>query len=316
MSGPALHVLLAQPRGFCAGVVRAIDTVEALLSRHGPPFYVHHQIVHNPHVIADFEARGVVFVEAVDAVPPGAMLVISAHGAARSVFAAARARAVTVIDATCPLVTKVHSEVAHHSVRRNRHILLIGHRGHAETIGTAGHASGPVTLIETVADAESLPVDEAMSYAAATQTTLSLDESARIMAVLRRRIPGLVEPRTADICYATTNRQLAVKALAAQCDAIVVVGGANSANSRELVATARAAGCTRTWFVSRGRDADPTDFHGLAKLGITSGASTPEPLVEELLELLRDHYDLTVEDVRVAHETEHYRLPVLDRAGA
>lgn len=314
MSKPALHVLLANPRGFCAGVVRAIDTVEALLARHGPPLYVHHDIVHNSHVVAGLEARGVVFVDSVDDVPSAARLVISAHGAPPAVFGNARRRGLVVVDGTCPLVTKVHREVAIHSSRQNRHILLIGHRDHVEMIGTAGHVDGPVTLIQSIADAEALVVDPGISYAAATQTTLSVDDTKGILTVLRRRIPALIEPRKSDICYATTNRQQAVKAIAARCDGLVIVGGANSSNSRQLVAAAVAAGCPRTWFVSRGNEADLTAFDQLAILGISSGASTPEPLVAELIAALHRRFDLSIEEVRVASETVQYRLPALGPA--
>jgi 4-hydroxy-3-methylbut-2-enyl diphosphate reductase len=313
---PAKHdllVILAKPRGFCAGVERALETVAALLDRYGPPLYVHHQIVHNPHVVSELTRQGVIFVEGVQEVPVGVRLVISAHGASPVVFDETRKRMLHVIDATCPLVTKVHNEVASHS-RHGHHVLLIGHGNHVETLGTAGHAHGDLTLIETQLDAERFAPEAGKTYATAMQTTLSLDDTDEIMRILRQRIPGLIEPARADICYATTNRQTAVKAIAARCDGMIVIGGANSSNSMRLVETARAAGCMRSWFVSRGVELDPRALAGLRTIGVSSGASTPESLVQELLDALERYYSVTYEEVSVAREDEHFRLPPIPGA--
>jgi 4-hydroxy-3-methylbut-2-enyl diphosphate reductase len=313
MSPPVLNVLLASPRGFCAGVVRALDTVEALLAAHGPPLHVHHDIVHNPHVVRELEGRGVVFVEDPRDVPEGAVMLVSAHGAAPQVFGAARARALHVIDATCPLVTKVHREVQHH-VRRGRRVVLIGHRGHAETIGTSGHAGADVMVVETTAEAEALALDPAKPHAYATQTTLSPDDTAAVVAVLERRLPDLATPPRADICYATENRQAAVRAIAPRVEAFAIVGGANSSNSRALAELARRQGCPVVLFAARGRDIDIDALAGCRILGISSGASTPELFVTELLERLGERYTLSVEMVEAARETAHFNLPPLERA--
>jgi 4-hydroxy-3-methylbut-2-enyl diphosphate reductase len=315
MSPPVLNVLLASPRGFCAGVVRALDTVEALLRAHGPPLHVHHDIVHNPHVVRELEARGVVFVDDPGEVPEGAIMLVSAHGAAPRVFAAARARALNLIDATCPLVTKVHREVQHH-VRRGRRVVLIGHRGHAETIGTAGHAGAGVQVVETAAEAEALPLDPAAPHAYATQTTLSPADTAEIVAVLERRLPDLAPPPSADICYATENRQAAVQAIAPRVEAMAIVGGANSSNSCALAELARRQGCRTVLFAARGRDIDIDALAGCRTLGISSGASTPEPFVDELLERLAARFTLSVETVHAAHETAFFNLPPLARTQA
>ena len=310
MSKPRLRVLLASPRGFCAGVARAVETVDAALRLFGPPIYVHHEIVHNPHVVAGFRGRGVIFVASSDEVPPGGRMIVSAHGAPPEVFSKARSREVRVVDATCPLVTKVHREVAHH-VCRGRRVIIIGHKDHPEIIGTAAYAEGAMVVVESVTDAKSLSVDPMLQYAYATQTTLAADETAEIVATLRRRIPGLIGPPRGDICYATTNRQAAMRAIAARCDGVVVVGGANSSNSQRLVEVARAAGCPRLWFVSRGVELDIGQLNGFEILGISSGASTSATLVDELLERLESHFSLTVEIVTTAIEDEHYNLPTL-----
>lgn len=312
MTPPALDVLLASPRGFCAGVVRALDTVEALLAAHGPPLFVHHDIVHNPHVVRGLEARGVVFVEDPDDVPEGAVMLVSAHGASPRVFAAARARALHVVDATCPLVTKVHREVQHH-VRRGRRIVLIGHRGHAETIGTTGHAGADVQVVETVAEAEAVALDAARPHAYATQTTLSPEDTAAIIATLEKRLPDLAAPPRADICYATENRQAAVRAIAPQVDAFAIVGGANSSNSRALAELARRQGCPIVLFAARGQEIDIDALEGCRRLGISSGASTPDLYVAELLERLGARFTLSVTAMEAARETAHFNLPPLDR---
>lgn len=310
MEKPRLRILLASPRGSCAGVVRAIGTVEAALELFGPPIFVHHEIVHNPHVVEGFRARGVVFVESPDEVPAGGRMIISAHGAPPATFARSAQRGVRVVDATCPLVTKIHREVGHH-IRRGHKVILIGHRGHPEIVGTLGHCEGEAMLVETLADAEAVSAAPGDRYAYATQTTLGVSETEEIVAALRARISDLVEPQHCDICYATTNRQAAVQAIARRCDGIVVVGGANSSNSQRLVEVAKASGCDRTWFVSRGRDAPLEEFEGLGTLGISSGASTPADLVDELLDALDRHFLATVETVTAAREDEHYKLPSL-----
>ena len=306
-----LRILLASPRGFCAGVVRALDTVECALAEFGAPLYVHHEIVHNPHVVADLAARGVIFVETIESVPPGSRLIVSAHGAAPSVFDAARARDLRLVDATCPLVTKVHNEVAHH-VSKDRKVILIGHRGHAEIVGTGGHAGERAHVVETIGEAEAMPIDAGRFYAYATQTTLAVDEASEIVEALRRRIPDLIDPLHADICYATTNRQSAVREIASRCEALIIIGGANSSNSRRLVETAQRAGCGRTWFVSRGSEFDIADIEGIGVLGISSGASTPEPLVTELIDALGARYDIVLETIEASIESEHYKLPSLN----
>lgn len=313
MTLPVLNVLLASPRGFCAGVVRALDTVEAVLAAQGPPLYVHHDIVHNPYVVRALEGRGVVFVEDPRDVPEGAVMLVSAHGAAPRVFGEARARRLHVIDATCPLVTKVHREVQHH-VRRGRRVVLIGHRGHAETIGTSGHAGADVEVVETIEEAEALSLDPARPHAYATQTTLSPDDTAAVVAVLERRLPDLAAPPRADICYATENRQAAVRAIAPRVEAFAIVGGANSSNSRALAELARRQGCPIVLFAARGRDIDIDALAGCRSLGISSGASTPEMFVNELLERLGDRYTLSVDMVEAARETAHFNLPPLERA--
>lgn len=306
----SLRVLLASPRGFCAGVARAIEIVDKALERFGPPIYVHHEIVHNPHILDDFRARGVIFVDHPDEVPTGGRMIVSAHGAPPATFERSRTRGLRLVDATCPLVTKVHREVSHY-VRRGRRVILIGHRGHAEVIGTSGHAGEEFDLVETADDARTLPIRPGVDYAYATQTTLSVEDTADVVGVLRERIPGIAEPLRSDICYATTNRQAAVRTIAPRCDGMVIVGGSNSSNSRRLVDAARAAGCPRTWFVSRGADAPLAEFDALKTLGISSGASTPERLVNELVKALERRFTVDVETVSVTTEEEQYKLPSL-----
>jgi 4-hydroxy-3-methylbut-2-enyl diphosphate reductase len=311
---PPLTVRLAGPRGFCAGVDRAIKIVEEALRRFGPPVYVRHEIVHNRFVVESLEAKGAVFVEALDEVPSRdhrehVPVVFSAHGVPKAVPAEAEARGLWQLDATCPLVTKVHREAEKHFAQ-GRHLILIGHAGHPEVEGTMGQLPpGAVTLVEDVGDARTLPVPEGVPLAYITQTTLSVDDTAEIVAALRERFPGIEGPRREDICYATTNRQAAVKAIAPGADMVIVIGAPNSSNSLRLVEVASRSGCPRAILVQRARELDLGALEGVSVLGLTAGASAPEALVEELIEHLRTRFAVTVEEVRVAEEDIVFRLP-------
>ncbi|MBL8691255.1 MAG: 4-hydroxy-3-methylbut-2-enyl diphosphate reductase [Rhodospirillaceae bacterium] len=305
----ALTVLLASPRGFCAGVDRAIQVVEACISKYGRPVYVRHEIVHNRFVVESLEAKGAIFVDELDQVPDGKPVVFSAHGVPKSVPAEADRRHLVSVDATCPLVTKVHNEAERHH-RDGRHVVLIGHEGHPEVIGTLGQLpEGTMTLVETVADAErvEVPTPELLAYT--TQTTLSVDETAEIVEVLKRRFPKIAGPRKEDICYATTNRQAAVKAIAPKADAVLVIGAPNSSNSRRLVEVALAAGCPKAKLLQRASELDWTWLDGVSRLGISAGASAPELLVEELIDTLRTRRRVEIENVTVAEEDVSFRLP-------
>jgi 4-hydroxy-3-methylbut-2-enyl diphosphate reductase len=306
---PQLKLLLAAPRGFCAGVVRAIRIVEEALRQHGAPVYVRHEIVHNKFVVDDLKRKGAVFVEELAEVPAGKHPVIfSAHGVPKSVPEVARERGFFHIDATCPLVTKVHIE-AERQYRAGNEIILIGHNGHPEVIGTMGQLpEGAVRLIESVADAESfIPVNpERLAYT--TQTTLSVDDTRAIVAVLQRRFPGIRGPQKDDICYATSNRQEAVKQIAAKCDFLIVVGSPNSSNSQRLVETAQRAGCARAFLVQRGEEIDLDQMAGARTVGLTAGASAPEILVEEMIERLRCRFSVTVEAMQ-GEENVSFKLP-------
>ncbi len=306
---PALSVLLASPRGFCAGVDRAILIVEKALARFGAPVYVRHEIVHNRYVVEGLERKGAVFVEELDEVPDCAPVIFSAHGVPKSVPEAALRRNMLYLDATCPLVSKVHREAEHHH-EDGRQIVLIGHAGHPEVIGTMGQLPpGAVLLVENVVDVERLAVADAAHLAYITQTTLSVDDTAAIVAALQRRFPAIVGPRKEDICYATTNRQSAVKAIARQTDAILVVGAPNSSNSMRLVEVARSAGCPRALLIQRASDVAWDDLAGVRRLGITAGASAPEVLVAELIAALRMRFEVTMEEVHVVDEDVHFNLP-------
>ncbi len=316
---PPLLVLRAAPRGFCAGVDRAIQIVELALAKYGRPVYVRHEIVHNKFVVENLKAKGAVFVEELDEIPDTAQPVIfSAHGVAKSVPAAARFRNLHYIDATCPLVTKVHRE-AERQHASGRHVILIGHDGHPEVIGTTGQLpAGAVTLVETVEDVARLaPADPAM-LAYATQTTLSVDDTADIIAGLRARFPAIAGPNKEDICYATTNRQAAVKAIAARCDALIVVGAPNSSNSQRLVEVARREGCALSFLAQRAGDLDldALSAAGIRTVGITAGASAPEELVVEILDALATRYTLRLEDIVTAHENIAFNVPRELRAAA
>jgi 4-hydroxy-3-methylbut-2-enyl diphosphate reductase len=306
---PRLNILLAGPRGFCAGVDRAIKIVEEAIRRYGAPVYVRHEIVHNRFVVESLERQGAVFVEELDEVPDDAPVVFSAHGVPKSVPAEANRRNLFYLDATCPLVSKVHREAEHH-FSRGRHILLIGHAGHPEVVGTMGQLpEGTVTLVEDADQARTIPVPADRPLAFITQTTLSVDDTADIVAALKERFPDIAAPAKEDICYATTNRQAAVKAIAGRAELMLVVGAPNSSNSLRLVEVAKRAGCPRALMVQRGHELDPAIADGLSTIGITAGASAPERLVEEVLARLSERFDLAIEEVVVAEERITFKLP-------
>ncbi|MCC6947794.1 MAG: 4-hydroxy-3-methylbut-2-enyl diphosphate reductase [Bradyrhizobiaceae bacterium] len=307
---PHLRILLCAPRGFCAGVVRAIDAVEQALEKYGPPVYVRHEIVHNKYVVESLRRKGAVFVEELDEVPDGDRPVIfSAHGVPKSVPDEAGRRQLFAIDATCPLVTKVHREAMVH-FKRGREIVLIGHRGHPEVIGTMGQLpKNAVTLIETAADARAFQPRDAEKLAYVTQTTLSIDDTAETVSILKERFPAIVGPHKEDICYATTNRQEAVKRVAPEVDALIVVGAPNSSNSQRLREVAERAGCRAAALVQRAEDIDWSRFGAIASLGITAGASAPEVLVEEIIDAFAARYEIEVETVFTAAESVFFPLP-------
>jgi 4-hydroxy-3-methylbut-2-en-1-yl diphosphate reductase len=306
---PPLTVLLAAPRGFCAGVDRAILIVEKALERFGAPVYVRHEIVHNRYVVENLEAKGAIFVDELADIPDDVPVVFSAHGVPKAVPEEARRRKLLYVDATCPLVSKVHREAEHH-FEAGRHIILIGHDGHPEVVGTMGQLpDGAVSLVEDVAQAETIAVPDPANVAFITQTTLSVDDTAAIVAVLQRRFPAMAGPRKEDICYATTNRQAAVKAIAALADALLVVGAPNSSNSMRLVEVAKVAGCGRAALVQRATDIDWPILAGVRRLGITAGASAPEVLVQEVIDACRARFDVHVEEVRVTDEDVHFNVP-------
>jgi 4-hydroxy-3-methylbut-2-en-1-yl diphosphate reductase len=310
MSKPPLTIYLAAPRGFCAGVVRAIDIVERALELYGKPVYVRHEIVHNKYVVEDLKAKGAIFVEELDEIPDGDWPVIfSAHGVPKAVPAAAASRKMFQIDATCPLVTKVHMEAQRHFTE-GFEIVLIGHQNHPEVIGTMGQLpEGAVVLVEDVAQAKALQVKDAEKLAYVTQTTLSVDDTRDVVTVLQRRFPSIRGPVKEDICYATTNRQDAVKAIAGQIDALVVVGAPNSSNSRRLVEVGEKAGCAKSFLVQRAVDLDWAQLSNIRRLGITAGASAPEVLVNEIVDAFRGRYELTVETVTLREEKVSFKLP-------
>jgi len=307
---PPLTILLAAPRGFCAGVVRAIDIVERALALYGAPVYVRHEIVHNKFVVDDLKAKGAIFVEELDDIPDGDRpVVFSAHGVPKSVPAAATARHMFQLDATCPLVTKVHMEAQRHYAE-GFEIILIGHKGHPEVIGTMGQLpEGAVRLIETVADAEALAVKDPQKLAYVTQTTLSVDDTKDVIAALQKRFPAIKGPYKEDICYATTNRQEAVKEIAGRVELLLVVGAPNSSNSRRLVEVGERHGTPRSMLVQRASELDWATLKGLSTIGITAGASAPELLVNEIIDAFRAHYDVTVETVTLREENVSFKLP-------
>ncbi len=305
-------VLLAVPRGYCAGVDRAVDAVELALAKHRKPVYVRKQIVHNKHVVADLESKGAIFVEEETEVPEGAVVVLSAHGVAPEVHANSRARGLTVIDATCPLVTKVHLE-AKRFAAEGATIILIGHAGHEEVVGTTGQAREHTILVQTPEEAETVEVPDPSHVSYLTQTTLSVDETNEIVEILRRRFPKIAAPPREDICYATTNRQDAVKKIAAEADVLLVIGSDNSSNSNRLVEVSRASG-TPAYLVDDETEVDPEWLASAEVVGLTSGASAPEWLVDRMLAFLREQGATEVEEVRVVEESLRFSLPIGLRA--
>lgn len=315
-SAPELEILLAGPRGFCAGVERAIRIVERALELNGPPVYVRHEIVHNRHVVAELEARGAIFVNELDEVPDGALVIFSAHGVPKRVPEEARRRRLVYADATCPLVSKVHREVERH-VAAGRTVLLVGHAGHPEVEGTMGQVpEGSVRLVETLADADTVDVPDPTRVAYATQTTLSVADTAEIVARLKQRFPLIEGPRREDICYATTNRQMAVAAVAAEADLVWVVGAPNSSNSLRLVEVARRAGCPRARLLQDADGIDWDELVGVRRLGLTAGASAPEHLVRGVIDRIRERFLVRLREVRLAEEDVVFRLPPIPRVAS
>lgn len=306
---PPLRILLCSPRGFCAGVVRAIDAVERALTVYGAPVYVRHEIVHNRYVVEALKAKGAIFVEELEEVPDTrAPVIFSAHGVPKSVSADAAGRSLLAIDATCPLVTKVHREAEIHH-RRGRRVLLVGHAGHPEVVGTMGQLpDGAVVLVESVADVEKLALDDGEPLAYVTQTTLSLDDLQEVIEALTKRFPAIVGPHKEDICYATTNRQAAVKHVAPLVDAVIVVGSPNSSNSQRLREVAERSGAPAQLVQGR-NEIDWSLFGDVRTLGITAGASAPEVLVEEIMGAFAERFDITVETVSAADENVSFPLP-------
>ncbi|WP_439136591.1 4-hydroxy-3-methylbut-2-enyl diphosphate reductase [Roseicyclus sp.] len=309
MTKPPLTIHLAAPRGFCAGVDRAIKIVEMALEKWGAPVYVRHEIVHNKYVVDDLRAKGAVFVEELDDCPLDRPVIFSAHGVPKSVPAAASARQMLFVDATCPLVSKVHIEAARHH-ENGLQMIMIGHEGHPETIGTMGQLpEGEVLLVETVEDVQRVDVRDPARLAFVTQTTLSVDDTADIVAALKARFPAIVGPHKEDICYATTNRQEAVKAMAPLCDAMLVVGAPNSSNSKRLVEVGARGGCGYAQLVQRATDIDWRALEGIRSLGITAGASAPEVLVNEVIDAFRERFAVTVQPVVTAEENVEFKVP-------
>jgi 4-hydroxy-3-methylbut-2-enyl diphosphate reductase len=300
-------VLLAAPRGWCAGVERAVETVERALAQHGPPIYVRKQIVHNAHVVEELSARGAVFVDDVDEIPEGALVVFSAHGIAPAVRRGAAARRLRTIDATCPLVTKVHAEARRYA-GAGYTVVLVGHEGHEEVEGTMGEAPDAIVLVESVADAENLEVADPERVAYVTQTTLSVDETREVVAALRRRFPALHGPQKEDICYATTNRQRAVKELLGRVQLLLVIGSANSSNSQRLVEVARAGGVA-AHLIENERELDERWLEGVETVGVTSGASAPESLVARVCDWFRAQGVDDIAELEGAQENVFFRLP-------
>ncbi|MES2435372.1 MAG: 4-hydroxy-3-methylbut-2-enyl diphosphate reductase [Pseudomonadota bacterium] len=309
MTLPPLTLYLAAPRGFCAGVDRAIKIVELALQKWGAPVYVRHEIVHNKFVVDALRAQGAVFVEELDDCPVDRPVIFSAHGVPKSVPLAADARRMIAVDATCPLVTKVHNEAQRH-FEAGLQMVMIGHDGHPETIGTMGQLpDGEVLLVETAEDVAGLAVRDAGRLAYITQTTLSVDDTAGIVAALQARFPAIVGPHKEDICYATTNRQAAVKAIAGKIDALLVIGAPNSSNSRRLVEVGRSAGCAYAQLVQRASEIDWRALEGIASVGVTAGASAPEVLVNEVIDAFRARFDTRVELVETAQENIEFKVP-------
>ncbi|WP_106746049.1 4-hydroxy-3-methylbut-2-enyl diphosphate reductase [Yoonia maritima] len=309
MNKPPLTLYLAAPRGFCAGVDRAIKIVEMAIEKWGAPVYVRHEIVHNKFVVDSLRDLGAVFVEELDECPDDRPVIFSAHGVPKAVPAAAAKREMIYVDATCPLVSKVHIEAQRHA-DNGLQMIMIGHAGHPETVGTMGQLpDGEVLLVETVEDVATVQVRDPEQLAFVTQTTLSVDDTIDIVAALNARFPKIVGPHKEDICYATTNRQESVKAIAPKCDAILVVGAPNSSNSKRLVEVGARAGCAYSQLVQRATDIDWRALDGIKTMGITAGASAPEVLINEVIDAFRDKYDVTVELVETAKENVEFKVP-------
>ncbi len=305
-----LTILLAAPRGFCAGVDRAIQIVELALAKYGAPVYVRHEIVHNRYVVDGLKAKGAVFVEELDEIPDdGRPVIFSAHGVPKTVPDTAKAREMFFIDATCPLVSKVHREAERH-FKNGRQIVLIGHNGHPEVIGTMGQLPpGAVVLIETVEDVAALGVADENNLAYCTQTTLSVDDTAAVVEALKQRFPHIEGPHKEDICYATTNRQAAVKAIAEKCEAFMVIGAPNSSNSNRLVEVAKNHGCDKALLVQRASDIDWQWFAGVKVLGLSAGASAPDVLIDEVIDAARARFNVKVEEIRIVDENVTFKVP-------
>ncbi|MFK7869691.1 MAG: 4-hydroxy-3-methylbut-2-enyl diphosphate reductase [Roseobacter sp.] len=309
MTKAPLTLYLAAPRGFCAGVDRAIKIVEMALDKWGAPVYVRHEIVHNKYVVDDLRDKGAVFVEELDDCPDDRPVIFSAHGVPKSVPSAAAARQMVYVDATCPLVSKVHIEAQRHS-DNGLQMIMIGHAGHPETVGTMGQLpEGEVLLVETPEDVETIDVRDPAKLAYVTQTTLSVDDTAEVVRALKTRFPSIVGPHKEDICYATTNRQEAVKAMAPKCDAILVVGAPNSSNSKRLVEVGARAGCAYAQLVQRAADIDWRALEGITSIGITAGASAPEVLINEVIDAFEGRFDVTREVVETAVENVEFKVP-------
>ena len=304
-----LKILMANPRGFCAGVVRAIEIVEKTLEKYGAPVYVRHEIVHNRYVVEDLQNKGAVFVKELDQCPDDRPVIFSAHGVPKSVPAEAERRELLYVDATCPLVSKVHRE-AERNHKDGRTIILIGHAGHPEVVGTMGQLeTGAVKLVETVEDANNIEVEDPENLAYVTQTTLSVDDTADVIAALKLRFPSISEPKAQDICYATTNRQEAVKLIADDCDAFLVVGAPNSSNSNRLVEVASRRGVQQAKLIEKADDIDWEAFDDVESVGLSAGASAPEILVDSIVSAFRERFDVTVENVVFKKENVTFKLP-------
>jgi len=308
MSEPTRRILLAKPRGYCAGVDRAVQAVELALERYGAPVYVRKQIVHNTHVVKTLESRGAIFVEETDEVPEGSVVVFSAHGVAPEVHQSAKDRSLRTIDATCPLVTKVHNE-ARRFASQDYDILLIGHGGHEEVVGTTGEAPDNIVLVDGPEDAAKIKVRDPAKVAWLSQTTLSVDETTQTVTALRERFPELIDPPSDDICYATQNRQAAVKQIAKESDVVIVVGSPNSSNSVRLVEVAKDAGAAQAYLVDNCAAIDPAWIASATTIGVTSGASVPEELVSQVLDSLAQAGFAVVEEVEAVHESMSFALP-------
>lgn len=309
MSQPKLKILVANPRGFCAGVQRAIQVVEGALEKFGAPVFVRHEIVHNRYVVEELENKGAIFIDELDEVPNGVPVVFSAHGVPKSVPEEAERRGLLYVDATCPLVSKVHREAERHH-RQGRHIIMIGHPGHPEVIGTLGQLpEGSITLVESVEDLNAVSIKPEMPLAYITQTTLSVDDTGQIVEALQEKFPTIVGPRKEDICYATTNRQESVKAIAKHCDRMLVIGAPNSSNSLRLVEVSEKNGCEGR-LMQRAEDMDWAWLEGAQTVGVTAGASAPEILVREVLDALKARFDVEIVEVTTSEENVTFKLPL------